>query len=353
MAEKTWAKTPIPNLFKRTASGTYYVRVRVGEKEACRKSLKTTSYIIARARLDDELKKLRKPRPARAGEPPTTLWSALQAVGALAQATPRLKAASRDTYKRVIDTLEPKKGRGVPAVELANLTAKHMDDWWKRVTTHHKPARANFMLMWVKRATAYAVESHAIRQDPAAHIQRVHVPRTKLQLLTPESFALLVADMRGQGNRDAADWVEFATFTGMRPAEANAVKWSDIDRAGGVVHVHGGTEGTKNRKSRTVPIVPRLAELLSVMEPRRRSGYVLSVKSPRGALLSSCDRLGLAVPRRYDFRHMFATRCNESGVDIPSISRWLGHQDGGALVMRTYIQGGLEHDHRAAAKVRF
>ena len=30
------------------------------------------------------------------------------------------------------------------------------------------------------------------------------------------------------------------------------------------------------------------------------------------------------------------TSCIESGVDIPTVSRWLGHRDGGALAMRVY-----------------
>jgi len=33
----------------------------------------------------------------------------------------------------------------------------------------------------------------------------------------------------------------------------------------------------------------------------------------------------------HDLRHLFATTCIEAGVDIPTVSRWLGHQDGGAL----------------------
>jgi len=37
-----------------------------------------------------------------------------------------------------------------------------------------------------------------------------------------------------------------------------------------------------------------------------------------------------------DLRHLFATRCVEAGVDIPTVSRWLNHQDGGALAMKTY-----------------
>lgn len=45
-----------------------------------------------------------------------------------------------------------------------------------------------------------------------------------------------------------------------------------------------------------------------------------------------------AKPTDAHRRHLFATRCIESGVDIPTVRRWLGHEDGGALAMRTYGQ---------------
>ena len=35
-----------------------------------------------------------------------------------------------------------------------------------------------------------------------------------------------------------------------------------------------------------------------------------------------------------DFRHFFATPCIDAGVDITTVSRWLGHKGGGALAMR-------------------
>jgi integrase len=55
----------------------------------------------------------------------------------------------------------------------------------------------------------------------------------------------------------------------------------------------------------------------------------------------------------HDLRHLFATRCIESGVDIPTVSRWLGHKDGGALAMRVY--GHLRDAHSAdmAKRVTF
>ncbi len=52
-------------------------------------------------------------------------------------------------------------------------------------------------------------------------------------------------------------------------------------------------------------------------------------------------------------RHLFATRCIESGVPIPTVAKWLGHNDGGVLAMQTY--GHLRDKHSAdmAQKVVF
>jgi integrase len=63
--------------------------------------------------------------------------------------------------------------------------------------------------------------------------------------------------------------------------------------------------------------------------------------------------LGMKRITHHDLRHLFATRCIESGVDIPTVSRWLGHKDGGALAMKTYGHLRNEHSQRMAQKVTF
>src|SRR5258707_7753082 len=62
---------------------------------------------------------------------------------------------------------------------------------------------------------------------------------------------------------------------------------------------------------------------------------------------------GWAHITHHDLRHLFATRCIESGVDIPTVSRWLGHKDGGALAMKTYGHLRDEHSVSTAKKVTF
>ena len=74
---------------------------------------------------------------------------------------------------------------------------------------------------------------------------------------------------------------------------------------------------------------------------------------PKGNGPSGRKSSGMARITHHDLRHLFATRCIESGVDIPTVSRWLGHRDGGALAMRTYGHLRDQHSTEMAQRVTF
>jgi integrase len=63
--------------------------------------------------------------------------------------------------------------------------------------------------------------------------------------------------------------------------------------------------------------------------------------------------VGMVRITHHDLRHLFATRCIESGVDVPTVSRWLGHKDGGALAMKVYGHLRDQHSVAMAQKVSF
>ena len=77
---------------------------------------------------------------------------------------------------------------------------------------------------------------------------------------------------------------------------------------------------------------------------------VISISDARTCLETACRKLGFPKYTHHDFRHFFATTCIESGVDIPTVSRWLGHADGGALAMKRY--GHLRQEHSLAMSQR-
>ena len=59
------------------------------------------------------------------------------------------------------------------------------------------------------------------------------------------------------------------------------------------------------------------------------------------------------VSAKMTFAEAAAIHLRNPGVDIPTVSRWLGHKDGGALPMKTYGHLRCEHSIAQAQKVSF
>ena len=134
---------------------------------------------------------------------------------------------------------------------------------------------------------------------------------------------------------------------------ASALTWADVDFAKNTLTVTGGEQGTKNHEFRVVPMTSALRELLERLKADRSpkpEERIALIGDAKRCLTRACRQMGLPRFSHHDFRHFFATTCIESGVDIPTVSRWLGHKDGGALAMRVY--GHLRHDHSIAAAQR-
>lgn len=149
---------------------------------------------------------------------------------------------------------------------------------------------------------------------------------------------------------EMADHAELLATSGMRREEAQASTVAD-DR---------GDEfkiwGTKSASSeRTIPVNPALRQVLDRIKGRRSdpAAKLCIHTEPRLAVRRACKRLGLPALRNHDFRHYFASVCIASGVDVPTVSRWLGHSDGGALAMKTYGHLMKDASQAAAARVDF
>jgi hypothetical protein len=116
--------------------------------------------------------------------------------------------------------------------------------------------------------------------------------------------------------------------------------------------------GTKNWEMRRVPMIPEMRKLLERMKAERGEtefldNPVLKVRKFNRSLKNACKKLGLFHLTHHDLRHLFATRCIESGVDIPTVAKWLGHKDGGVLAMQTYGHLRDKHSANMAEKVIF
>jgi len=164
----------------------------------------------------------------------------------------------------------------------------------------------------------------------------------------------VIIETSGAGQaKDCANLFRFLAFSGLRIDEARHVLWNDLDFDKGLLHARI----TKNGKDREIPLNSSLRQLFEQMRLERPKESpdksVMQVFECQKSIDRAARLVGAKRITHHDLRHLFATRCIEAGVDIPTVSRWLGHQDGGALCMKTYGHLRDEHGQREALKVSF
>ena len=157
------------------------------------------------------------------------------------------------------------------------------------------------------------------------------------------------------------DYIRFLQYGGAREAEALRVRWQDVDTQQG--HVIIGAEGdAKNSEFRAVDFNPQLRQLLEDMDKRKAPDSEWLFPSPqrgerdehaktfRESLLLSREAADLPDFGFHDLRRFFASRALMSGLDVLTVSRWLGHKDGGLLLLKSYAHLCSEHRKASAAK---
>jgi len=329
-------------------TGFYYALIKRGRKQF-RRSLKTTDRKLAErplAELKNKVGNLIASDEAELSfEEAATRWIALTAH--------ELKPRSLDRRRTSIKGLSPFfRGRA-----LRNITKAHCERWLTERGQKVAPQTFAHELTALKRTFDFAVEQGLILGNPASHIRRRKIQQAKISIPTREQFLQLITNIRlSDGRADSqrkaapgADLIELLAYSGARLGEATALRWRDINFAKVTVTITGGEDGTENHEQRTIPMTAALRGLLTRLHEQRQPALddeVSPIKDAKTTLRKACKRLRLPAFSHHDFRHFFATTCIEAGVDIPTVSRWLGHKDGGALAMKVY--GHLRDEHSAA-----
>jgi integrase len=357
---KTWQKTRKPNLL-RHKSGRYYARAFADGKEVWR-SLKTSHFSVAEARLAEFLKEHRERRSNGNCEVSAkiTFREALRIHQQNQADDVTIKPTTRHYWKQIFVALL-KSWPGLADREIRRITKTDCKEWARKFCKIASSTRYNNTLAGLRHVFDVAIESGIIYGNPAAKLDRVPVRAKQLTLPSGDQFLQLVDAVEHAGawcSRDCADFVRGLAFTGCRKGEAGQIEWRDVDFEAGEIVVRGNAEtGTKNWELRRVPLIPEACALFERMRGER-SGESLDTKVFRvnecqKALDRACKKVGTDRITHHDLRHLFATRCIESGVDIPTVSRWLGHKDGGALAMKTYGHLRREHSIAQAQRVTF
>jgi integrase len=357
---KTWAKTRLANLV-RHRSGRYYARAYAGGKEVW-KSLKTSHFSVAEAKLAEFLKQHRETRAITRDETSAkmTFKAAAKLHVARLEEKGKIKPRTMVYWKEVLAALR-KSWPELDETELRKITETRCRQWAASYRKTASPSRFNNTLAIFRHVLREGMKAGVIYLDPSRDIERAAITAKKLTLPNLAQFRAFLDAMRTAGGRDSKNCADFAAglaFTGCRTGEAAKIEWRDIDFENRRLTVRGDPiTGTKNWKIRHVPLIPEAVTLFKRMQEERAeeaaTDKVFLVRECQKSIDRAAKLVGMERITHHDLRHLFATIAIESGVDIPTVSRWLGHQDGGALAMKTYGHLRDEHSQLQAQKVSF
>ena len=372
-----WKKSSVANILRYKPSGVYFARVRIGGK-LIRRSLDTTILEVAKPRLAELIKDERGKLDSHGRyEGGRMLFKDaagiyIEKIRGDADLKPRTKEYREACLKAIRKTWP-----GIDEIDLRKISRKDCEDWAKRLRANgtrfrqkgakkaHEnisSTRFNNTVATLRHILDQAVETGARYANPAQKIKKAKVRQKQLQLPSRAQFAELVRIIEASGAaqaHDCADLVRFLALSGCRVGdETQNVRWHDIDWEKGELVVRGDPlTATKNWERRRVPMIPELVELLSRMRRERpgepNDAVVLRVKECQRSIDRACKLLGILRFTHHDLRHLFATAAIEGGVDIPTVSRLLGHKDGGALAMRVYGHLRDEHAKAQVQKIKF
>lgn len=344
------------------SSRRYFARCRVQGKLIVQ-GLKTGRISVAQMRLADLIKEERTKAEdgvnAESGK--LTFESAAAILLDRIDGNADLKPRTRAYYRERLDALY----RSWPELKNAALRSVDRDDcarWGRRLLKEGaSPTAFNHTVSILRQVFAIGIEYGARYSNPGDNVPRVKERLRKLRLPEFDQFLALVEWIDNSGVphcHESADLVRFLAFGGMRKMEAANVTWQDVDFMRGEIVVRGDPlTGTKNSEIRRVPMIPDMRQLLERLRRERHDesveAKVMQVVDVRKALGNACKAVGVPRITHHDLRHLFATRCIESGVDIPTVSRWLGHKDGSALAMRVYGHLRDQHSVEMAKRVTF
>ena len=198
------------------------------------------------------------------------------------------------------------------------------------------------------------IEAGVITANPVSRLKRARIRKKHLQLPTPEQFQKLVETIAASGSswaKPCSRLVRFLAYSGLRLTEAANVPRSDADLHHNKIRVRIA----KGDKPRTIPMLREMRtlveEILAEQPDMPADHSIMRVHECQKALETACKKIGISRITHHGLRHFFATRCLHNKVDVHTLANWLGHADGGAIVLKTYAEFIDQHSEREAEQV--
>jgi len=193
-----------------------------------------------------------------------------------------------------------------------------------------QPGTVKNVLELLRRIINFGVKKN-ICSGPAFRIEMPKVNNQKTEDLTPEQLSNLLKAIEASTNRQAANLMKLALFTGLRRGEMFKLQWRHIDYDKGFIVI----EDPKGGVDQKVPLNNAARTLLQKHPRSKRSPYVFPGRHGKQRtdikhqVNDIKEKAGLPASFRalHGLRHVYASMLASSGqVDMYTLQKLLTHK---------------------------
>ena len=306
-----------------------------------------------RAAQDIEAEHRRALKEGRRTSRPIKIREFVDAVGEFLEWAKMEYRAHPNSYRRIATSLtSAKRFFGVEPVGLLDEASLERYKTW-RVNEHEvRDITLRHDLHAISKFFGYALKQRWARENP---VRNVDIPSgaeaVRIHVLTAEEEREYF--LRAAKHRDLYDLGRIILNQGMRPDEVTSLGKVDVNLDRGQLHITCGKSSAARR------ILDLTSESRHILARRMTGDSPWVFPSPRSPgqhvarLNGAHDRLCKAASKTgtpfafvlYDFRHSFATRLAQAGIDLATLAAILGHSS--IRIVQRYVHPTAEHKRSA------
>jgi len=202
---------------------------------------------------------------------------------------------------------------------LDEITPRHIEEYRAMRLKKIKPITTNRELALLKGMFTKAIDYGYVTANPVKKVKMIpESDSARERILTHKEEERLMAESAPHFK----PFLIIALNSGMRRGEILNLLWPQVDFRNRRVHVIK----TKRNKNRVIPMNNSLYRTLQGLKAESNGcDKVYPAKRVQGVFETARRKASLKGLRLHDLRHTFATRLIQSGVDVFTVQKLLGH----------------------------
>ncbi|MFC2062196.1 tyrosine-type recombinase/integrase, partial [Elusimicrobiota bacterium] len=212
-------------------------------------------------------------------------------------------------------------------IYIDKITPRVIESFKARMKNRVKESTINRYLTLLKTMYNKAIVWELVEDNPVSKVKLFKENNTVIRYLEKYEIGKLI---ECAPNEVIKGIIITAINTGMRKMEILNLKWADIDLERNILYIWN----SKNKESRKIPINNVLLKFFKSYKDNidAKSRYVFlnskgkEYRDIRKPFKKALDNAGIKNFRFHDLRHTFASHLVMNGVEIMTISKFLGHK---------------------------